>query len=327
MRRAALRPPAGAEEGSAAGRGGLAVSAVRARPRGRARVLVDVHGCAAPQRPAEPQNEYEREREERIRRNAEMLQQLGVREAAAAACAAPSSRSCSDPNPSTNPGKRTAPKRRAAPPPEALEPTRRSARAWGAEPGAGADERDGGAAAGSERMELMELEEYFRWRGMDVSRAIRVDGRYRGWVDPEVCTQYGIAGTADEAWEQNGGGKFTFKIDRSAIPPALRGKGWSDARAFAATQLRKNPNSYFYRHVAPHQVQAQGEWTEDEMRIFLATAAAHGAGDKWGLFASHLCQRVGYQCSAFYREVAVPGGHILDPRFRMTRGGKAIFVG
>jgi hypothetical protein len=185
------------------------------------------------------------------------------------------------------------------------------------------------------------------------------------WVDPEVCEQYGIAGTADEAWEQNGGGKFSFKIDRScarlllrdrlcilnllrirerwceagachgasacmlakagaslvksatagarrlcairaqsccawrrpaqgsqheqqaleagrdlpcprwstgtraawptaarrlpraAIPPALRGKGWSDARAFAATQLRKNPNSYFYRHVAPDQVQVR----------------------------------------------------------------------
>ncbi len=43
----------------------------------------------------------------------------------------------------------------------------------------------------------------------------------------------------------------------AAIPPALRGKGWSDARAFAATQLRKNPNSYFYRHVAPHQVQVR----------------------------------------------------------------------
>lgn len=26
----------------------------------------------------------------------------------------------------------------------------------------------------------MELEEYFRWKGVDVSGAIRVDGRYRG---------------------------------------------------------------------------------------------------------------------------------------------------
>lgn len=31
--------------------------------------------------------------------------------------------------------------------------------------------------------------------------------------------------------------------------------GWSNARAFSATQLRTNPNAYFYRHVAPDQEQ------------------------------------------------------------------------
>lgn len=41
----------------------------------------------------------------------------------------------------------------------------------------------------------------------------------------------------------------------SAIPSELKAKGWSDARAHSATQLRKNPNAYFYRHVAPHQQQ------------------------------------------------------------------------
>jgi hypothetical protein len=49
-------------------------------------------------------------------------------------------------------------------------------------------------------------------------------------------------------------------------------------------------------------LQAQGEWSEEEHQLFLATAAAHGVGDKWGLFASHLLQRVGYQCSAYYRQ-------------------------
>jgi len=39
--------------------------------------------------------------------------------------------------------------------------------------------------------------------------------------------------------------------------------------------------------------QAQGEWTQDERRVFLEIARMHGAGDKWGLFASHLRQRVG----------------------------------
>ena len=52
-----------------------------------------------------------------------------------------------------------------------------------------------------------------------------------------------------------------------------------------------------------------------------------GVGDKWGLFASHLPQRVGYQCSAYYREVVIPAGEAVDARFRMTRGGKAVWVG
>ena len=38
--------------------------------------------------------------------------------------------------------------------------------------------------------------------------------------------------------------------------------------------------------------------------MFLATAAAHGAGDKWGLFASHLRQRVG--CASPQLHAAVP---------------------
>jgi hypothetical protein len=41
------------------------------------------------------------------------------------------------------------------------------------------------------------------------------------------------------------------------------------------------------------RAQAQGEWTQDERHVFLEIARTHGAGDKWGLFASHLRQRVG----------------------------------
>ena len=60
-------------------------------------------------------------------------------------------------------------------------------------------------------------------------------GPVRRWVDPEVCTQYGIAATADEAWEANGGGKFSFKIDRAGARqrcPAIRPGG--SVRASAA---------------------------------------------------------------------------------------------
>lgn len=35
------------------------------------------------------------------------------------------------------------------------------------------------------------------------------------WVDPAICRQYGIADCASDAWNQNGGGKFSFKIDKS----------------------------------------------------------------------------------------------------------------
>lgn len=113
----------------------------------------------------------------------------------------------------------------------------------------------------------------------------------------------------------------------------------------------------------------------------METARAHGVGDKWGLFASHLPQRVGYQCSAYYRQaglaggpgaagqagrppcraetrladhagrcsaclctppdpapaacpwelprrdVIIPMGLVIDRRFRMTRNGRAVYVG
>jgi hypothetical protein len=42
--------------------------------------------------------------------------------------------------------------------------------------------------------------------------------------------------------------------------------------------------------------------------LFVATAVEHGCGNKWGLFASYIPHRVGYQCSAFYRTYIVPRG-------------------
>ena len=147
------------------------------------------------------------------------------------------------------------------------------------------------------------------------------------WVAPDVCARFDIEASAAAAWDAHGGGKFTFKIDKAQIPASLKARGWSDARAFAATQLRKNPNAYFYRHVEPGEVQATGEWTAEEKAEFLRVARAYGVGDKWGLFSSFLRHRVGYQCSAYYREVVIPEGHAVDGRFRMTRTGKAVYVG
>ena len=41
----------------------------------------------------------------------------------------------------------------------------------------------------------------------------------------------------------------------AAIPASLKAQGWSNARAFSATQFRQNPNTFFYRNVAPDQEQ------------------------------------------------------------------------
>jgi hypothetical protein len=70
--------------------------------------------------------------------------------------------------------------------------------------------------------------------------------------------------------------------------------------------MHKNPNGFFYRHCEPGEEQLAGGWTEEEVSAFVAVAEKHGAGDKWGLFSSHIPGRVGYQCSAVYRQVLPP---------------------
>lgn len=274
-------------------------------------------------------NAYELERTERIKRNQEVMKQLGLRQTAATLL---------QPNAASGEAARApraAPKsRRPRAAVERAVPARRSAR-FQAPPGDGtaddALEVPREATDAKNQVEnnagLLDLEDFFWLEGKDVSTAIRVDGEYRGWVSQRVADAYDIPGDAQLAWEQGGGGKFTFKIDKSAVPAALKARGWSDAKAFSATQLRKNPNAYFYRHVAPDQRQSQGEWTEEEHEVFLNVVRRFGAGNKWGLFASHIPQRVGYQCSAYYREVIIPSGLVIDPRFKMQRSGKAVYVG
>jgi hypothetical protein len=86
-------------------------------------------------------------------------------------------------------------------------------------------------------------------------------------------------------------------------------------------------------------------------------ALQHGCGDKWGLFASYIPHRVGYQCSAAYRHIIIPRvrrgaarercalrrrrarradagggtrgatqGLLRDNNFRMTASGEAIWA-
>ncbi|KAG9323775.1 hypothetical protein KVV02_007770 [Mortierella alpina] len=161
--------------------------------------------------------------------------------------------------------------------------------------------------------------------------AIRVDGHYKGWLNSEVMDKYGFEKSAEDAWEANGGGTFSFS-DPSGSSTAGSSKKSArrpkhDAKMVAKAMFKKNPNSFFYRHNEPGQEQWTGDWTEPERDLFLQVARTHGCGDKWGLFASHIPHRVGYQCSNFYRQVVLPEGLVFDPNYEYTSRGKPIYCG
>jgi hypothetical protein len=253
------------------------------------------------------------QRLERIRSNQEKMREMGIRQMATELASGGTDGSV----PAAAPRPPRPPTRRRKHD-DAAGPARRSGRTARAAESVQDAAVDGDDDGDGEPDGLIELEEYFRQRGQDVSGALRADGRYRGWVDPAVQARFGIVGPDGAA--------------AGAGPPAAvaggpKAKGRGAAKAWAGAQLQHNPNAYFYRHVAPGEAQAQGEWTAEEHDAFLATAAAWGVGDRWGLFASWIPQRVGYQCSAYYRDVIIPSGLVLDARFRMQRSGRAAFVG
>ena len=82
----------------------------------------------------------------------------------------------------------------------------------------------------------------------------KMTGHYEGWVSDAARVGMGLADSAAEAWEQNGGGRFERK-------PA---KGES-AKEFARRMMKKNPNAYFYRHNPPGEDAWHGDWSEDEI--------------------------------------------------------------
>ncbi|KAJ2891916.1 hypothetical protein IWW38_003419 [Coemansia aciculifera] len=163
-----------------------------------------------------------------------------------------------------------------------------------------------------------------------VSQAIKVEGHYRGWVEHGVMGRLGIQGNATEAWESEGGGKFSFKdplgtgkkVSKKSVPT-----GQSVAKFVASKLLKKNPNAFFYRHTEPGVEQWTGDWTDEERDVFLEVAREHGCGDKWGLFSTHIPHRVGYQCSNYYRQYVIPQGWIIDDNYRIDSGGHAVYVG
>ncbi|GIL77458.1 hypothetical protein Vretimale_2981 [Volvox reticuliferus] len=313
-----------------------APGAQQRRRNGKERRLVNTNGQDDRQLTTE-MSDLDRERAERMRRNQEMLEKFGINKSledlrrihqppAASRRSRPlKDEECEDAG--------SRPAARAKRPRGEVEPMRRSGRLAGAAAAAAIAEvieKEAGdkPAMAGRGVGIMTQEEYLKSKGLSPPDGwFRSDGQFRGWVKQEVVERLRLASSAAEAWEQCGGGKFQRKINKADVPSHLKAKGWSDARAFAASQLHKNPNSYFYRHTAPGEPQAQGEWTRKEHDLFVEIAKRYGVGDKWGLFASYIPNRVGYQCSAYYTQVIIPSGLILDDRYRMDAWGDAVYVG
>lgn len=233
------------------------------------------------------------QRLERIKHNKQRMEELGLVDAVSDLRTAQQQQQQQAPKTSKPPQSRSFKPRATA-----AQPTRRSLRGAALEPTSNASIAQ---PAPAPVPALLTLEEYFKANNIDYSTAIRAEG-FRGWVNPNVREEFGIANSAEEAWQSQGGGAFTRKIDKkgvyctwhlplenpkhhlvipAAIPAHIKAKGWSDAKAMAATQLLKNPNQYFYRHTAPGVPQAQGDWSTEEHEAFVATMQAHGVGDKW----------------------------------------------
>ncbi|KAJ2693750.1 hypothetical protein GGH99_001008 [Coemansia sp. RSA 1285] len=288
-------------------------------------------------------SDYEKERQENIKMNQEMLLALdlapgggGKRARRKPQSLERSAASDSEGNgdggewAEAEEGRGRGRKRRATIGPAALQgPARRSKRLRGesAEPTTRAEEMvvETGDVSGV----LATADAYFAKETLD--KAIRVGGHYSGWVERGVMERLGIQGNATDAWESEGGGKFSFKDPLGTGKPmtkrAVPGGSQSMARYVASKLLKKNPNAYFYRHTEPGVEQWTGDWTADERNVFLRIAREFGCGDKWGLFSTYLPHRVGYQCSNYYRQYVIPAGWIIDDSYMLDNTGHAVYVG
>ena len=153
-----------------------------------------------------------------------------------------------------------------------------------------------------------------------VRRVVRARGHHPRAEDDGALRRMGFGRGAGRhgARRLRGGGVGTERGGNADRKPA---KGES-AKEFARRMMKKNPNAYFYRHNPPGEDAWHGDWSEDEIRNFVDVAKTHGCGDKWGLFASHVPHRVGYQCSAVYRHVIIPRGLLRDDNFVLDKAAR-----
>ncbi|KAG1474648.1 hypothetical protein G6F56_000229 [Rhizopus delemar] len=255
---------------------------------------------------------YEKQRQKNIELNNQLLSQLGVKSARTAIV---------EPSPINNKvqisTKIRKPQNKAGTKKKLIVPVRKSLRIKGEEPKEDSVDDLDIADALDEKIRntgdrLLTAEEYFDEETQ--KNAIRVDGHFSSWVNPIIIQKHGIEASASEAWENNGGGKFSYADTTGSGKRRKKGMV-SNAKADALKMFKKNPNQYFYRLNEPGEEQWLHDWSEEEKVLFLDIVRQHGCGDKWGLFATYIPHRVGYQCSNFYRQVVLKNGLVFDPNY------------
>jgi len=256
--------------------------------------------------------EYEKSRLENIKRNAEVLKSMGIESIGFSSM-------LKKPSKKGTPIQKRKKVKGVSKKPKKILPSRSSLRILGQEPDPIKLSENIIGETDPEQIDkngLMDMDVYCKLKGFNP--VCVSDGKFRGWVDPTVCEKFSLAKSEKEQKEQK---------KKGAKTSSNKMNGWSSAKSQAYRMLQLNPNSYFYRHCAPGEDQSMGEWTQEEYDLFIEVSKKYGCGDQWGLFSSYIPNRVGYQCSNFYRQFALPDGKIIDPNYKMDSSGKAIFCG
>ncbi|KAK8802030.1 hypothetical protein WA158_006425 [Blastocystis sp. Blastoise] len=148
------------------------------------------------------------------------------------------------------------------------------------------------------------------WKDKINGDTVISQGRFTGWVEPGVCQRLGICETEQENDLKYAHGRRTSGLNFKEL---------------AKASLHSKPNCYFYRFCEPNVKQWLGEWTNEEIDLFIDTARRYGCGDQWGIFSTYIPHRVGYQCANFYRQYAIPRGLVVDAHYLISTAGKVTF--
>lgn len=99
---------------------------------------------------------------------------------------------------------------------------------------------------------------------------------------------------------------------------------WSTIHQASYLAGIQNPNTYFYRNVAPGEKQKNGPWSAEEKKLFLKrleeVRQEGSTKSQWGIFSQAIPGRVGYQCANFYRKLIL-NKEIEDPSYFTDEDG------